>query len=86
MAECIWGSVGNELGHAFDVGQRNISSESIFGEQLRNKLRNKEVSNSREEDHHHREAVGKVGVAMVMDVDVGHSAGVLDMLKLDSRH
>ncbi|XP_017604101.1 uncharacterized protein LOC108450840 [Gossypium arboreum] len=58
VAECIWGSAGNELGHAFDVSQRNISSESVLGEQFKVKLQNKEGSNSHEEDHHHREAVG----------------------------
>ena len=43
------------------------------------------MSNHSEEDHHHREIVGKVEVAMVMDEDVGHLAEVLDMLKLDNR-
>ena len=43
------------------------------------------MSNHSEEDHHHREAVGKVEVVMVMDEDVGHLAEVLDMLKPNSR-
>ena len=43
------------------------------------------MSNYGEEDYHHRGVVGKVEVAMVMDEDVGHLAGVLDMLKLESR-
>ena len=38
-----------------------------------------------EDDHYHREVMAKVEVAMEMDEDVGHLAGVLGMLKLDSR-
>ena len=42
------------------------------------------MSNYGKEDHHHREVVGKVEVAIEMDKDMGHLVGVLGMLKLDS--
>ncbi|XP_052874455.1 uncharacterized protein LOC128279934 [Gossypium arboreum] len=76
----------------FDMGQTNISLESVLREQLRIKLRSKEVSNHCEEDHHHKEAVGKVEVVMgdAPDVITGtffiHSTSYTTLINVGSTH